>query len=200
MSATVHVFENGLRKDTWLGAGFVGEAIFSPEPEPVYRYWLSRQWEPKPDRTAVFAMLNPSTADAQKLDPTVRRCLGFARLWGCGQLIVVNVFALRATDPRTLGLVRDPIGPHNEHYIRAAAAIASRPQANWTGATGVICAWGVSGKFAGAKHANHGQAVIDWIKGAGAHTYALATTKQGHPRHPLYLPRIMAPKVWGPPQ
>lgn len=197
--ATVHEYRNGLRYDTTIAGGVVGSAVFSPEPEPVYRYWLDRQWEPSPDRTAVFAMLNPSTADAAILDPTVRRCMGYARLWGCGRLIVVNLFALRATDPRTLGTVPDPVGPQNEHFIRAAAAIARQPQANWLGATGVVCAWGVSGKFAGPRHVDHGQAVIDWIKEAGAHTLALATTKQGHPRHPLYLPRLMTPQVWAPP-
>lgn len=184
MSATVHVFENGLRVDTWLGAGFVGNAIFSPEPEPVYRYWLSRQW---------------STADAERLDPTVRRCLGFARLWGCGRLVVVNLFALRATDPRKLRLAADPVGPLNTEHIRLAADVAVLPQAQWTGATGVVCAWGTSGKFAGPKHNDQGQHALDVIRAAGAHPLALGTTKQGHPKHPLYLPRILSPVAFGPP-
>ena len=117
-------------------------------------------------------MLNPSRADAHRDDPTIRRCIGFARDWGYGGIDVVNIFALRATDPRDLRSVRDPVGPRNDEFILRAAARSP-----------VVIAWGVHGALLdrGAKALR--------LFGAGTRILALGRTRSGAPRHPLYLRR-----------
>jgi hypothetical protein len=93
-----------------------------------YRYRLIHDWTGSPERVA-FIMLNPSTADERTLDPTIRRCIGFAKAWGFGGIDVVNLFAWRTTDPAALARVADPIGPRNDGMIAAAlrqSAVASR--------------------------------------------------------------------------
>lgn len=81
----------------------------------TYRYWLCREWSPGLD-SLVWLMLNPSTADATQDDPTIRRCMGFARRWGYGGITVVNLYAYRATNPRDLLTAADPVGPENDRY------------------------------------------------------------------------------------
>ncbi|MFD3920195.1 DUF1643 domain-containing protein [Streptomyces sp. NPDC058595] len=83
-----------------------------------YRYRLTRTWGPGP--AAVMVMLNPSTADGTQDDPTVRRCVTFADAWGCGGLIVVNLYAWRATKRAELKLAPDPVGPDNDAHLRTA--------------------------------------------------------------------------------
>ena len=117
----------------------------------------------------LFIMLNPSTADAELDDPTIRRCVGFAQRWGFQGLAVGNLFALRATDPQQLRRVADPIGPENDQHL-----IWMSDDADVT-----IAAWGTPGAFR-----NRDQHVLGFLKGAVEH---LGLTKQGHPRHPLYL-------------
>ena len=132
-----------------------------------YRYSLSRTWDSSLDQV-LFIGLNPSTADDHVDDPTVRRCIGFARRWGFGGCILVNLFAYRTTDPGGLTKVDDPIGPDNDHWIAVEQSRANR----------VVCAWG-----------NHGvllkrdEAVCSNL----SHVYCLGLTKAGCPRHPLYL-------------
>src|SRR5262245_40859152 len=87
----------------------------------TYRYVLRREIGPG-DTTATFIMLNPSTADAARDHPTIRRCIGFARRWGCGQLVCLNLFAFRATDPARLKCAADPVGPRNEDWFRRILA------------------------------------------------------------------------------
>lgn len=136
----------------------------------TYRYVLTRKtkcpfrWV----RRALFIMLNPSTADAIQDDPTIRRCISFAGREGCTDLTVVNLFALRATNPKELYGHPDPVGPLND--IRLAEMIASH--------TFVIAAWG-SHAFAKdrAKH------IIDKF----GPFLCLGKTKDGSPRHPLYV-------------
>lgn len=115
-------------------------------------------------------MLNPSTADAERDDPTIRRCASFARAWGLGGMTVVNLFALRATDPARLRRARDPIGRDNDRHIAEAAAGADR----------VVVAWGVHGTLR-----DRDRAVLALL--AGARPRCLGLTRGGHPRHPLYL-------------
>ena len=93
-----------------------------------YRYWLSRPLrEPNStDNAVAFVMLNPSTADAWEDDATIRRCVGFAEAWGHDILIVVNLYAYRATDPKKLAKVEDPVGPSNSHYLSWAGLVIPR--------------------------------------------------------------------------
>lgn len=148
----------------------------------VYRYRISRVWDPGRPR-CVFVMLNPSTATAHVLDPTVTRCVKFARAWGCGALEVVNIFALRSTDPQGLYGHPDPVGPGNDRAILAAAGAAGL----------VVAAWGVHGELGG--RAAHVRVLLD---DAGVALHHLRLTKDGHPGHPLYLPGDSTPQPWAP--
>lgn len=116
-------------------------------------------------------MLNPSTADAERDDPTIRACVRLARRWGFGSLVAVNLFALRATDPRMLRRARDPIGPENDAAIVGAAADADLLLAAWGN-------WGVL-------H-DRGRAVLDLLRPLGR-PHCLGLTARGQARHPLYV-------------
>ena len=145
------------------------DALLSPC--GTYRYWLTRTWDPTKQH-ACFVMLNPSTADASVDDPTVKRCVGFAHSFGCGGLSVVNLFALRATDPDELKPHRDPVGAGNlEHVVRAA--LSGFP---------VVAAWGTRGGLRGQD-----RRVVDALREVGVSLFALGWTMRGHPKHPLYL-------------
>lgn len=143
----------------------------------LYRYSLSRAWDGA-ERVARFVMLNPSTADAEIDDPTIRRCIAFAKRENCGALIVVNMFGLRATDPAALLTAADPVGPGND--ARIAKAIAWRPGP-------LIAAWGTNPDCVGLRH--HIKRVERIIREnhAELEVSCLGTTKDGHPRHPLYV-------------
>lgn len=142
-----------------------------------YRYRLTRQLGPDP-RICNFVMLNPSTADATLDDPTIRRCIGFARDWGCGQLMVSNLFAYRATEPYRLGLVADPVGPDNHDYLISAAA-----RAHESGGL-VVAAWGAHG----GRDDQDRRVMSFLVQTLGVPVKCLGTTVLGFPRHPLYLP------------
>ena len=138
----------------------------------VYRYRLWREWDvSKPSVT--FVMLNPSTADAKDDDPTIRRCLSFACIWGFGRLEVVNLCAYRATDPRWLFAAKDPVGPENAAYLRAATENAAM----------IVAAWG-----------NHGCG-LNWPLFRGC-VHNLGLTKLGQPRHPLRILAETQPLAW----
>lgn len=140
----------------------------------LYRYRLSRSWGPQ--QTLSFVMLNPSTADASIDDPTIRRCMGFARREGAGGIVVVNLYALRATDPAELRKTKDPFGPDNRANIKAIgleAVAACMP---------VVCAWGMGGWVKSAD-----MATIHLLQSTGAKLVCLGKTKGGHPKHPLYI-------------
>lgn len=149
-----------------------GKALISPC--GAYRYYLARPSDvERPDRgTALFVMLNPSTADAHVDDPTIRRCRGFARTWGCNGFTVANLFALRSTDPSVLLQHADPVGPQNDLHLRQMAAEYGD----------VVLAWG-------ANRAARQRAVqvATMMREAGARLWCLGTTKSGAPRHPLYV-------------
>lgn len=141
-------------------------AAFSPCKR--YRYWLTREWSS--GECCVFCMLNPSTADEVENDPTVSRCINFAKYWNYGRLIVVNIFAFRSTDPKALAKQSDPVGLENDHYILKAANEAHL----------FVCAWGTHGRLHG-----RGAQVRDLIRSTIA-PHCLNKTKDGHPVHPLY--------------
>ena len=103
-----------------------------------YRYTLTRTVGCAA-KVVTFIMLNPSTADAREDDPTIRRCKGFARSLAAGKLIVVNLFAFRATKPKVLLAEKEPVGPENNDHIRCAAE-----EAHNSGGM-VIAAWGAHG-------------------------------------------------------
>lgn len=147
----------------------------------LYRYTLTRRWAESAERvaTVVFCMLNPSTADGAQDDPTIRRCVSFAKAWGFAGLIVVNLFALRATRPSDLPKARDPIGPENNFYT--TAMIAGRT---------VVCAWGAT--VAKSPRITLCERVGDVKKllrqDPEQSIRHLGLIQAGHPRHPLYLP------------
>lgn len=142
-------------------------AIFSPC--RTYRYRLWRQWDSSLP-WALFCGLNPSTADEAVDDPTIRREIGFAKLWGFGGLYKVNAFGYRSTDPRGLASAADPIGPDNDWSIAEAAAMCEVR----------IAAWGADKAVTPAR--------VKALLAALGPCYCLGTTKAGHPKHPLYLP------------
>lgn len=147
-----------------------------------YRYSLYRGWD-KTKPCCVFIMLNPSTADDKQDDPTIRRCIGYAKDWGCGGLVVVNLFAYRATYPLALKHVDDPVGPLNDKHIRDEVWAV----AHFGGI--VVCAWGSHGHLF-----NRGKNVEQILRKVGTKPFCLKTTKAGHPSHPLYLNKSLTPK------
>ncbi|MEM6973424.1 MAG: DUF1643 domain-containing protein [Pseudomonadota bacterium] len=150
--------------------GMQGDAVISRCGR--YRYRLRRWWSDGP--TCLFIMLNPSTAGAERSDPTIRRCIGFAKREGCGALSVVNVMAFRATSPADLpedtALAR---GPRNAAHIRRAIGDADGP---------IIAAWGAHPK---AEQAS--DRVLRQVSRAGRRLFALGLTMGGAPGHPLYI-------------
>ena len=152
-----------------------------------YRYWLHRSW-PIGIGWTVFVMLNPSTADADKDDPTIRRCIQFAKGFGSKGLIVVNLFAWRATDPRTLlGYRQDYVGPENHAYIVRACEIAAQHDVSEFGDISVsgrvICAWGTH-RCATRERVME---TMGWIDVAYGEAVCLGHTMNGAPKHPLYV-------------
>lgn len=137
----------------------------------TYRYSLTRKWSEGP--TCVFIMLNPSTADASEDDPTIRRCIGFAKREGCGSLEVVNLMAFRATNPKDIPSDADTaMGPDNFKYIKSAINFGNP----------IIAAWGShpAGKRLGVD-------MLRVLKNIGADVKAFKLTKSGVPGHPLYI-------------
>lgn len=139
--------------------------------DDIYRYRLDRYWGTAP--RLPFVMLNPSTADAELDDPTIRRCMGFARRENAGGIIVCNLYAFRATDPDTLWKATDPYGPENDAHLLELA--------RWSRSVGmpIICAWGA--------HGGRNNRSIVLMQQGGARFRCLGKTKKGYPRHPLYV-------------
>lgn len=135
-----------------------------------FRYRLTRKWgEGKP---LVFVMLNPSTADAQIDDATIRRCLGFAMSHGFNAIDVVNLFAYRATKPTDLKAAGYLVGPLNDSYIREAVTQGGK----------VVLAWGDNGR-----DLDRSAEVTQLIRSLGIQPYVLKKTTKGIPSHPLML-------------
>lgn len=159
-----------------------------------YRYTLWREWpieleldakaygdpnEPtKHGRFVQFIGLNPSTADEAKDDPTVRRCVGFAKSWGYGAMCMTNLFAWRETDPFKMMQSDSPVGSDNDKWLAAVAAEAAV----------IIAAWGTKGRFRG-RFGERQAEVLRFLPTV----YCLRTTRDGYPEHPLYLPKTLKP-------
>lgn len=146
-----------------------------------YRYNLGRSWRAAGAiDPVVWIMLNPSTADAYKDDPTVKRCMAFARRWGFDCVEVVNLFAFRTPSPAVLkAWTGDRVGPENDRAIREAVERAGL----------VVAAWGTHGALDG--RADAVLAMLEGRAAGGLHTLKLTT--EGHPQHPLARGRHRVP-------
>lgn len=141
------------------------KALFSPCQK--YRYALWREWDTGSGQV-LFVGLNPSVANEQKDDPTIRRCMGFAQSWGYRRLCVVNLYAYRDKSPKVLFQQKDPIGPENDQYLQQFISDSER----------IIVAWGNH-----ALRSDRYLAVLKLI----AKPWCLQINKSGQPAHPLYL-------------
>lgn len=139
-----------------------------------YRYALSRVWDESLP-VVTFVLLNPSTADATQLDPTMRRCVSFATRDGFGGMTILNLYAFRATDPRIMLAAPDPVGPDNDRLLANAEGT-------------VVAGWGTNARPSRVAHA---LTLLPQL-------HALGVTKDGHPRHPLYLRRDAPLVEWSP--
>lgn len=153
-------------------------ATFSPC--RTYRYALWRRWDMFDDRMMIFIGLNPSTADEREDDPTIRRCIGFAKREGFGGIVMLNLFAFRTKSPEIMKRATDPIGPDNDRIIMSY---------DRTGCV-FVGSWGTAGNYLG-----RAKQVRELINQP---FYCLGLTVDGEPRHPLYLksdtPLVMFPK------
>ena len=149
-------------------------AEFSPD--RIYRYKLTRRWDSTLPYLGVIG-LNPSTADETHDDPTIRRCINYAKAWGCGGLLMGNLFAFRSTDPKGLLTIEDPTGPLNDDALRSIHAESKI----------TLAAWGIHGKLN-----SRGEQVIQMLTGL----FALGVTQEGFPKHPLYLKKDLQPVLF----
>ena len=156
----------------------VSTAIYSPC--ELYRYALTRVWD-KDGKRVLFIMLNPSKATEQMNDPTVERCERRARALDFGSFRIVNIFALRETDPHLMRKAVDPAGPENYATLVESTAWADT----------IICAWGTHGV-----HRDQGAAVEAVLRETGKPLSSLGLTKHGHPKHPLYISYAQQPIDW----
>ena len=140
-----------------------------------YRLALWRRWES--GAQILFIMLNPSTADEATDDPTIRRCLGFARTWGFGSLAVGNLFAYRTTSPAGLYASIHPVGSDNDRWLDRMHQKSSL----------TVAAWGDHGRLLGRS-----SAVSSKLTGL----HILGLTALGEPRHPLYVRSDVLPRHW----
>lgn len=146
-------------------------AAFSPDRR--YRYVLWRNWTDAPSpRYLMVVGLNPSIADERVDDPTLKRCVGFARDWGYDALCMTNLFAFRATDPALMKSSPLPIGYGNESWLRRCGE----------GAAMILAGWGRHGT-----HMDREAEVLRWFRGWGYPLHALGFTQNRQPRHPLYM-------------
>lgn len=154
------------------------EAVYSDC--EAYRYSLTVCWNPAA-RRILYVMLNPSKATELANDPTIERCERRARQLGYGAFRVVNLFALRETSPARLKAARLPEGAENASHVTRGAA--------W--ADDILAAWGVHGA-----HLNQGESALHLLRVSGKRLLHLGLTKDGHPRHPLYISYKTEPAIW----
>lgn len=139
----------------------------------LYRYSLSRSWN-SGSGNVVFIGLNPSTADHKQDDPTIRRCVGFAKDWGYSSMNIVNLFAYRATQPEDMKSAADPIGPKNDYWLRKILKSADL----------AIACWGNHGSFLSRDKV---------IFRGFSELHCIMQNKSLHPAHPLYLKADLKP-------
>lgn len=139
----------------------------------LYRYELTRDIGGGEGK-CIFIMLNPSTADATLDDPTIRRCVGFARRFERAQLVVLNLFALRSSSPTVLRNGGDVVGPDNWKHFEQRLNAHPKPDL-------VICAWGTHGGYL-----DQDKTVMGWLDSWAIDAQCLGVTNNGFPRHPLY--------------
>ncbi|WP_208352200.1 DUF1643 domain-containing protein [Pseudaestuariivita rosea] len=145
-----------------------------------YRYLLTRTWDVT-GRKVMFVMLNPSTATEVQNDPTVERCERRARALGYGAFRVTNIFAWRDTDPQKMRNAKDPVGDFNDQAILEGC--------DW--ANCIIAAWGTHGR-----HLSRGAKVEQLLRRSGFPVFHLGLSKEGHPKHPLYIAYSQRPQIW----
>ncbi len=159
----------------------MNDAILSSDSK--YRYRLSRCWAPNV-APLVWIMLNPSTADAVSDDPTIRRCVSFARRWGYGGIHVYNLFALRSASPRALETADDPVGPANDSWLEKTVETGSS----------IVAAWGTCHTALQRDRAARIRGVLS--NHSLASVLCLGLTATGQPKHPLYARSDTVPKPW----
>jgi hypothetical protein len=147
----------------------------------TYRYYLLIAWSAHGE-LCNFIGLNPSTATERVDDPTIRKCRDFASRWGYRGIIMTNLFAWRATDPRAMKRAASPIGLFNDEYLLASAKQCRK----------IIAAWGNDGL-----HTDRDAAVGLMLTAAGLYLYCLKLTGQNAPYHPLYVPYTAVPEIYG---
>ena len=162
---------NKTKKHIFIKGGMKTHAIISQDNK--YRYQLSRIWDEEKPKV-LFIMLNPSTADADRDDPTIRRVMNFAKSWGYGGVFVGNLYAFRSTDPKVLRYTDDPIGEDNIQHIQSLIGLTER----------VIYAWG------------NNQKEPEWLCDLVDTPYCIDISKKGIPKHPLYLKSELQPKLY----
>ena len=177
-------YDLGPRPEPGLFPGLGSHAWLSPD--LAYRYRLGRTWQ-EPGPLDLWVMLNPSTADARDDDATIRRCRGFSVRDRARGLVVVNLFALRSTNPAALLEHEDPVGPDNDVVIAETVRHVREDGGR------VIAAWGAHRMATGDRLA----AVLELLH-AGGPVLALGTTLSGAPRHPLYVPGSNRVTPWPP--
>lgn len=144
-----------------------------------YRYSLTRIWDTNLPKV-MFIMFNPSTADGTKDDPTIRRCIAFAKSWGYGGLYVCNILAYRATEPKDLLKVDNPFGDQNIWVTRKHVDEVEL----------IVCAWGNEPIVKRIFGATSPYSMLDFAK---SKLHYLQLSKNRVPKHPLYLPKHLKP-------
>jgi len=162
---------NKTKKIYSIKGGMKKHAILSQDNK--YRYQLSRIWEEEKPKV-LFIMLNPSTADANVDDPTIRRVINFAKSWGYVGVFVGNLYAFRSTDPKGLRYLDNPLGEDNIHHIQNLIGLVEK----------VIYAWG------------NNQREPEWLSDLVDTPYYIDISKKGIPKHPLYLKGDLQPKIY----
>ncbi len=162
-------------------------ADFSPD--GTYRWSLSRIWDTQREWLVIVG-LNPSQADGEKDDPTIRREMGFSYNWGYGGLLKVNLFGRITTNPQKLFSCSDPVGEKNEaHWEREIERVRVQGErlmrtTRYLYTPNVLCAWGARGGYM-----DQDKMALRWLEARGVNLLCLGTTRGNFPKHPLYLPK-----------